>query len=216
MLFFSARAWSISLKLAKTASNSEDEFIVAASELLKCGWSLERSALAQCKEVLDKKILVAQDEILHHLGQAWAKYNQQAFAESWHILQVQVVGSALLTCDPPSKSVLVLQSQAYVLQSLLAIIPCELSGIRHSCDVGPIPAAFKAAHAGYSALKCYSASALHNGWDFHGQEWYVLHVFLSSAIHLARLYSYSAAPREARFFLKQALNASQKHVLVLR
>lgn len=204
------------MKLAQSASNSEDELIIAASELLKCGWLLEPAVLAQCREVLDKKILVTQDEILHHLGLAWAKYNQQAFAESWKILQVQVQGSALLTCDPPSKSVLVLQSQAYVLQSLLTVLPFELSGIRQSCDVGPIPAAFKAAHAGYSALKCYSANAVHNGWDFHGQEWYVLDVFLASAIHLARLYTYSAAPREARFFLKQALNASQKHVLVLR
>jgi len=127
-----------------------------------------------------------------------------------------VLTSAILTSDPPSKSILVLQSEVYVLQSLLAVAPLELSGIRHSMAAAPIQSAYKAAQVGFTAMKYYVANAAEHDWDFYGQEWYVLRVFLNSALHLARLCIYSAAPREARFFIKQALNASQKHVLVIR
>ena len=128
----------------------------------------------------------------------------------------KVLASAILTSDPPSKSILVLQSEAYVLQSLLTVVPPELSGIRHSMEQAPIQAAYKAAQVGFTAMKYYVANAAEHDWEFYGQEWYVLRVFLNSALHLARLCTYSAAPREARFFIKQALNTSQKHVLVIR
>ena len=76
--FFSMRAWSITLKLATAASNSEDEFITAASELQRYGTVLEPAVISRCQQVLDKKNLITPlNEVLYHLSGAWSKYSQQ-------------------------------------------------------------------------------------------------------------------------------------------
>lgn len=72
------------------------------------------------------------------------------------------------------------------------------------------------AQSAYTGLKCYVAHAKDASWEYHGQEWYVLDVFLTCAVHTARLHVHTSAPREARWYLKEALNAAQQHVLVLR
>jgi len=80
MIITSVRAWSITLKLAMVASNSEDELIIAASELQKHGTILEPPVLCCCREVLDKKTAITPlNEVLYHLSEAWTKYNQQVF-----------------------------------------------------------------------------------------------------------------------------------------
>ena len=213
---FSARAWQITLKLAE-AVNSDEEIVLAASELLKLGWTLESAVLNRCQKLIETKALVIQEEILFHLSVAWSKYFQHKFTESWQILDEQVLRSPALCSETPSKSILLLISQANLLRSFLAVLPEDLSNIPPSSDVGPVQAGVKAAQFGYTSLKCYVQYAQQqNGWDFYGQEWNALRHFLSAAVNVARVYLYTAAPREARFFLKEALSAAQKHVSVLR
>lgn len=213
----SARAWTLLQQLAES-TNSDDEYVLACSEQLKLGLTLDNDVMIRCKEAVEKKGLILQEQINFHLSLAWSRYHQQEFVECWEILQEKVLNSAALSNEAPSKSVLLLLSQASLLRSLLTIMPEELSHIPVSSgDCGPVQAGVKAAQTAYTAHKCYlSYAQQQQGWDYHGQEWNVLRQFLVSAVNLARIYLYTAAPREARFFLKEALNASQKHVSVLR
>ena len=192
--------------------------MLSASELLKLGWKVENSVLIRCKELIEKNGLVIQEQLLFHLSMAWSQYLQHNFVEAWQILDEQVLLSSTINSESPSKSILLLISQANLLRSLLAVLPEELSHIPPSEDSGPVQAGVKAAQTAYTALKCYIAYAQQQqrGWDYYGQEWNVLGNFLVCAINIARVYLYIAAPREARFFLKEALNASQRHVSVLR
>ena len=156
-------------------------------------------------------------QVSYHLSRAWSKFNQQSFTESWDILtSTHVLESALLTNDVPSKSILLLLSQAYHLKSLLAMLSPQLSPIAVQMDQAPMQAAYRAVETGYTAMRCYVTNAVDHDWEFDGQEWHVVGVFLTGALHLARLCAYSAAPREARCFIKRALDAAQKHALVVR
>lgn len=196
---------------------SDEELLLAASELLKLGWTLETRVLDRCQELVEKKTLVTQDEIHFFLSLSWSKYFQHKFTESWQILDEKVLRSPALCSETPSKSVLLLISQGNLLRSLLSVLPEELSQISPSNEVGPVQAGVKAAQFAYTSLKCYvQHSHQQNSWDFPGQEWNALRHFLFGAMNVARIYLYTASPREARFFLKEALNAAQKHVSVLR
>lgn len=191
--------------------------MLAASELLKLGWTVDQAVLQRCQELIEKKVLVTQDQILFFISIAWSKYFQHKFTESWQTLDEHVLQSSTFVSESPSKSVLLLISQANLLRSLLMILPEELSHLQPCPDVGPIQAGVKAAQTAYTALKCYvSYAQQQKGWDFYGQEWNVLRHFLVGAISVARIYLYTAAQREARFFLKEALSAAQRHASVLR
>lgn len=197
------------------AAKCDDELVIAASELLRLGLTVDSAIFDRCKDMVEKKQPALQEQIHFHLCLAWFFYYQQKFADCWRVLDEKVLLSPALNAESSSKSILVLIAHANVLRSLLAILPEELSEIPPS-DTGPIQAGLKAAQSSYAALKCYVGYAEQNGWDFYGQEWHALRLFLFSAINLARLYVYIAAPREARFFLKEALNTAQRHVCVLR
>lgn len=200
-----------------TQAKCDDEIVLAASELLKLGWTLKPEVLKHCHEVVEKEAVIVQDQVLFFISLAWSKYFDEKFTEAWEILSEKVMRSSVLISETPSKSALLLMADANLLRSLLAILPEDLSKIPSSADTGPIQIATKAVQTGYSALKCYVLYAQQQqGWDFYGQEWNVLRNFLETAVILARLYLYTAAPREARFYLKEALNAAQKHVSVLR
>lgn len=161
--------------------------------------------------------MALQEQILFLLNKAWSHYFQHNFTESWRILIEQVLTSLAMKSESPSKSILLLISQANLLRSLLVVVPEELSHIPPPTEIGCVQAGAKATQMAYTALKCYVSHAQEQrGWDFYGQEWNVLRHFLVSAISLARVYLYTAAPREARFFLKEALTAAQRHVSVLR
>lgn len=181
---------------------------------------MDSGVLLRYQVLVDKKTLSSQEQVHFHLSLAWSKYYQHEFGECWEILQDRVFNSTVLSSSSPSKSGMLLLSQANLLLSLLVVVPVELSQIDSSgevCETGAIQAGVKAAQNSYTAHKCYlSYAQQQSGWDFYGQEWHVLRLFLVSAVHLARLYLYTAAPREARFFLKEALNAAQKHVSVIR
>jgi hypothetical protein len=150
------------------------------------------------------------------LSWAWFQYLQHNFAEAWQILDEQVLQSSSINTESPTKSILLLISQANLLRSLLAVLPEELSHIPPSDDIGPVQAGVKAGQSAYATLRGYVGYAQQYGWDYYGQEWNILGNFLVAAINISRIYLYIAAPREARFFLKEALNAAQKHVSVLR
>lgn len=208
--------WSLTLKLADLA-NCDEELVLAASELLKLGSTIEIGILDRCHSLIENKTLIIQDQVHFLLSTAWSKYFQHKFTESLKILDEQVFQSSAMLVESPSKSVLLLISQANFLRCLLAVTPPNLSHIPPSDEIGPIQAGVKAAQTAYTALKCYVSCAQQQpGLDFYGQEWNALRHFLVSAINVARIYLYTAAPREARFFLKEALNAAQKHVSVLR
>ena len=205
---------------AAESANCDEEVLLACSELLKLGRTVDSAVLLRCQSLVEKTTTLAiQDQVLFHLSYAWSKYFQHDFNGCWATLQERVLNSSILTSSSPSKSSLLLLTQAHLLMSLLAVIPSELSQIDSSgdeCETGAIQAGIKATQNSYTAYKCYLSYAQQYGWDFVGQEWHVLRQFVTSAIHLARLYLYTAAPREARFFLKEALNAAQKHVSVIR
>lgn len=214
--FFSARAWFLTLRLAESAK-CDDELVLAASELLRLGLKIESKILVRCQELIENKAVVLQDQILFLLNKAWAQYYQHNFVESWRIIEEHVLILPAIKAESPSKSMLLLISQANLLRSLLVVVPEELSHIPPSSEIGSVQAGVKATQTAYTALKCYVSYAQEqHGWDFYGQEWNVLRHFLLSAISLSRIYLYTAAPREARFFLKEAMNAAQRHVSVLR
>ncbi|XP_057379312.1 uncharacterized protein LOC130701372 [Daphnia carinata] len=214
--FFSARAWFLTLRLAESAK-CDDEIVLATSELLRLGLKIDSKILLRCQELIENKTVVLQDQILFLLNKAWAQYFQHNFVESWRILEEHVLKSPAIKTESPSKSILLLISQAYLLRSLLVVVPEELSHIPPSSEIGSVQAGVKATQSAYMALKCYVSYAQEqHGWDFYGQEWNALRHFLLSAISLSRIYLYTAAPREARFFLKEALSAAQRHVSVLR
>lgn len=213
----SSRAWSLVLQVADS-TNSEEDLVLACAELLKLGHIPESGIMKRCERILEKKTLTAQEMIYFHVAQAWSKYYEQEFTESWEILNDRVLQSPAMSSETPSKSVLLLLSQANLLRSLLTIMPEDLSGIPPSSgEFGPVQTGTKAVQQSYTAHKCYLTYIQHQeGWDFYGQEWLVLRILLTSALHLSRLFVYTGAPREARFFLKEALNTAQKHVSVLR
>ena len=113
----------------------------SASELLKLGWKVDSGVLTVCKNLIEKHELLIQDQILFHLSMAWSKYFQHNFAEAWQVLDEQVLQSSVVTTETPSKSVLLLISQANLLRSLLAVLPEELSHIPPSEDTGPVQSA---------------------------------------------------------------------------
>ena len=196
-------------------ANVDDEYLISVSELLKRRWIVENSVLQKCEEIIGKEVL-AQDQVLFHLSLAWAKYFQQSFQECWRILYCKVFESPLLNTDLPTKSVLILQAQAHLLHSLLLLLPPNLIQLQlHQSGtpaLGPVSVALKATQGAFTGLKCYKTT----GWEFYGQEWYVLDVFITCAVYTARLHMYTAAPREARWFVKEALKIAQQHALVLR
>lgn len=195
----------------------DEELILAASELLKLGWAIKPEILLYCHEVVEKETVIVHDQILFYIGLAWSNYFEEKFIDAWQILDDKVFKSPILTSETTSKSALLLTADASLLRALLIVMPGDLSKIPQATDTGPIQIATKAVQSSYSALKCYVLYAQQqNGWDFYGQEWNVLRHFLDTAIHLSRLYLYTAAPREARFYLKEALNTAQRHISVLR
>jgi hypothetical protein len=208
--FFSARAWLLVLKAAET-SKSNDELVLAVSELLKLNWNVESEVIQRCKEAVDKKSTLPQDAQYFFVCLAWSKYYNKDFEECCQILETKIP-----TTGNVSKSVMLVQAEAYHLRSLLAMMPPELCPIVPSGDNGPAQMAFKSALASIGSYKAYISVTQKKGWDFYGQEWHVLCLLVTSCINLSRIYMYTALPREARFFLKEALNATQKHVAILR
>jgi hypothetical protein len=94
--------------------------------------------------LVEKKELVTQDQLFFHLSWAWFQYLQHNFAEAWQILDEQVLQSSSINTESPTKSILLLISQANLLRSLLAVLPEELSHIPPSDDIGPVQAGVKA------------------------------------------------------------------------
>ena len=211
----SARAWLLLLMAAETAKG-EDEIILAVSELLKLGWPVERGVFQRCQEDVNRKSVTPQDALYFYISLAWSKYHSEEFKKCWEILDTKVMRSSLFNPSNLSKSLMLLQAEANLIRSLLAVLPFELSPVVSSGENAPVQLASKAALGMFGSFKAYCISAQQNGWAFYGQEWHVLWLLVTGSISLSRLYMYSASPREARFFLKEALNASQKHVSILR
>lgn len=193
----------------------DDELVLAASELLRLGLTVDSLIFDRCKEIINKNSLTPQEQTHFHLGLAWFHYYQQQFDECWSILSEKVLRAPALNTDKLSKSLFVEEADAALLSSLLSILPEEL-GKLPSLDTNPAQNGVKAFHSSYTALRCYCSNAEQYGWDFYGQEWNVLRLFLVCAVNASKIYSYIASHREARFFLKEALNAAQRHVCALR
>ena len=207
---FSARAWLLLLKAAETAKCT-DELILAVSELLKLNWNVESEVIQRCKDAVDKKSTLPQDAQYFFVCLAWSKYYQEDFKECCQILETKVPISGNV-----SKSVMLVQAEAFYIRSLLAMVPPEMHPTVSSNENGPAQMAFKSALACIGSYKAYVSISNKKGFDFYGQEWHVLSLLVISCVNLSRTYMYSALPREARFFLKEALNATQKHVVILR
>ena len=196
---FSFRAWTALHRLSSGA-NSDEEYLLSVCELLKLRWTPDACVLVKCQEMFDekKKLVIGQDMVLYYLSLAWSKYYQQSFEDSWRILQARVFGSSLFSTDAPTKSVLVLQAQSYHLQSLLLVLPpaiCPQIQWTGRTEVGPgaLYVSVKGTQSGYTGFKCYANHARDNNgvWEFHGLEWYVLGVFITCAVHTARLHLYT-------------------------
>ena len=214
--FSSARAWLLLLKAAETAK-SEEEIILAVAELLKLSWPVESGVFQRCQDYVNRKEAPQLGALNFYISLAWSKYHSEEFKKCWEILDTKVMRSSLFTpANLYNGSVILLQGEANLIRSLLAVLPFELSPVVSSGENGPVQIASKAALAIYVSFKAYCSNAQHNGWDFYGREWHVLCLLVTACISLSRLYMYSASPSKARIYLNEALNASQKHVSMLR